>query len=268
VKLLKNLSTADENRLRHSRRTAFFLDFDGTLAPLVNDPAQATLPAATRAVLKNISLLPNVSVAIISGRPLSFLLKKVALPRLTYAGNHGLEIRYANGKKEVHPSARRTRLLMQKIFKNLKQHTRYIPGVFVENKRWSLTFHLRRIPMSQRSMAEHKFNEIVAPFIKQGKIRVTVAKLALEVRPATDCNKGTTALKLLVQTGKPLPIFFGDDPTDEFAFEVLRKGITVHVGKGPTAAHYMIASPVHTATALLQLISLLPQRSTFSSLPK
>src|SRR5437667_6410247 len=69
-----------------------FLDFDGTLAPVVNDPTLASIPPETLRTLTSLAGLEKVSLAIISGRALADLKARVGLPNLIYAGNHGLEI--------------------------------------------------------------------------------------------------------------------------------------------------------------------------------
>lgn len=86
-----------------SHKLALLLDFDGTLSPIAPHPDLADLPNETRAVLQRLSNHSDVFIAIISGRSVENVQKKVGIEGITYAGNHGLEILHPDGSKFVHP---------------------------------------------------------------------------------------------------------------------------------------------------------------------
>lgn len=87
----------------YSHKLALLLDYDGTLAPIAPHPDLATLPPETKNVLQRLSNIPDVYIAVISGRGVENVKDMVGIEGITYAGNHGLEILHPDGSKFVHP---------------------------------------------------------------------------------------------------------------------------------------------------------------------
>lgn len=75
------------------------LDYDGTLAPLASHPSLTAMEPESEAALKKLATKSNVFLAVISGRAVNDVKNKVSIDNITYAGNHGLDILYANGTK-------------------------------------------------------------------------------------------------------------------------------------------------------------------------
>jgi trehalose 6-phosphate phosphatase len=119
-----------------------FLDFDGTLAPIVEDPGAASMPLETRELLVSLAGRRRFSLAIISGRSLSDLQRRVGLEGLTYAGNLGLAIR-GPGLSFVEPIAAERMGVLQELSQDLELRLRHISGAEVENKGLTASVHFR-----------------------------------------------------------------------------------------------------------------------------
>jgi trehalose-phosphatase len=214
-------------------------DFDGTISKIARTPEEAYLEESTKKILRN--LIKKNYVAVISGRELSDVKNKVGLIGLIYAGNHGLE--WEIGRK-------RDSILISLATKNALEETKKIfkivikkyPGVLIEAKGFSLSVHYRKLTQKKQRffLQELKRNNY---FIDNGKLfSITKGKKVLEIRPSINWNKGKFIKFLLGQfNGKFFPFYVGDDITDETAFRILRKGITVRMGKKQQSlAHYFI----------------------------
>jgi trehalose 6-phosphate phosphatase len=216
---------------------ALFLDYDGTLVPIRRTPALARLGPMRRAELE--WLARRTSVAVVSGRPLAEIRRMVGVPRLVYAGNHGLEI-WSRGRKWVHPEAARRSLVMARMASAIRTLTRGVPGILVEDKGLTLSVHYRRVPRWRRAALRRAVAEKVrtAP----PGLRLAQGKMVLEIRPDIAWDKGWAVRELLRRAPGPrrvFPIYLGDDRTDEDAFRALRgRGLTVRVGPSgqPTEA--------------------------------
>lgn len=221
------------------------LDFDGTLAPIVEHPAEAALPPATRRALARLAARTDTRVAIISGRALADVRAKVGMDGLHYAGNHGLEID-GPGVSRVHPIAGDAARALRGCLELLRAELDSIDGVIVEDKGLTLTVHYRMAPD-----ARARVERAAARCADMGTLRVTPGRMIVEVRPDIDWDKGR-ALSFLVDALLPSNadapvIFVGDDRTDEDAFRALAgRGDGILVGHPPragTAATFHLRSP-------------------------
>ena len=188
---------------------------------------------------------PDWTLGVVSGRKLSELKRKVGLKGLIYAGNHGYEVQFREGHVYVHPGGRATRSAMQRIHGQLKRRVRGLPGVILENKIYTLSLHTRLAAHEDERLAHLFLREVVTPFLGRRRVQLKRGKKVLEVRPAFRWNKGEAVKLILKATGRGcVPIYIGDDNTDEDAFRVLAKrGITIRVGAGETRARYSIDHP-------------------------
>lgn len=232
-------------RLRSCRQIILLLDFDGTLAPIRPTPAQARMPARTRALLQLLARHPSITVGIVTGRSLPDIRKKIGRQHLLLIANHGFEI-FLDGVCWTHPWAKRSMPLLQRLARKLKGHLKTIPGVLVEQKRYSLTIHYRAVRRNQIRTMQEVALDILSPFWRD--IRITKGKKVLEVRPNVPWGKGTAiqrVLTLLNRQKDGCVIYAGDDTTDEDAFAALRGGgVTVAVGKKKqTHAAYWVRDP-------------------------
>lgn len=232
-----------------------FADYDGTLTPIVDRPEDAIIPDDTKKVLRALSVLPCVTVGIISGRSLSDVMGKVGLISVVYAGNHGMEIKDLSGISYVDPEVRKAQPVIEGIYRKLVKKMGKIKGVLVENKGLTLSIHYRLVDEGTLPRVRTMFDDIVKEATESGEVRITHGKKVFEVRPAVDIDKGKAIRKLIDRhvgesargNGKMAPIYIGDDRTDEDGFKAIEeydKGISVFVGAdhAQSAARYFLNS--------------------------
>lgn len=128
-----------------SRHTVLLLDYDGTLTRIAPSPEQATLPASTRSVLRELSRHPRITVAVISGRRLTELRRLVRVQNLIYVGNHGLEI-WHNGRQAGVIVSQPLQDAVVRLRSQLTSLTADIQGARVEDKGLSVSLHYRLVP--------------------------------------------------------------------------------------------------------------------------
>ncbi len=224
-----------------NKRLAVFLDYDGTLTPIVERPELAILSNAMRGAVE--ALGRRVPTAIVSGRALQDVMTLVRIETLYYAGNHGFEVqipgepnRLEFGGEHLEP----IRLAAGDVEKQVAS----IDGVFVENKGYTFSVHTRLTPSEQVPVVEAQVKRVLGRF---PTLRMHLGKQVFEVRPAVAWNKGRAVLWLLealhLDGPDVLPIYLGDDETDEDAFRALASrgiGIVVASSARPTAATYRL----------------------------
>lgn len=240
-----------------------FLDFDGTLAPIVETPDKAALPRETKELLIGLIKCPKLKMAFISGRKLTDLKKKVDLKGAIYSGNHGLEI---EGPKIKFNSAmpRSYRKVIERIRDRIEEKTASIPGVFIEDKGLSLSLHYRLANKDQISLIKTIFHETAIVYLIKNQIKVKPGKMVLEVRAPVEWNKGKVVLWLLsrqkfaLSKNNVFPIYIGDDITDEDAFRALGKnGLTIFVGEPKKSlAQYYLKSTSEVIEFLREILKL------------
>lgn len=224
---LDRLTDFADKLTKENRRVVFFLDFDGTLSPIVEDPDTAIIPERTRDVLSVVA--DRFTTAIVSGRSKEKVMKLVGLDQLIYAGSHGFDIEGPQGiishrvASDWLPSLKEASLELENLLPSF-------PGASIEDNLLSISFHYRKLDPERISEAQGMVDEIVN---RHGLLR-TKGKMVYEVRPLFDWHKGKAVEYLLqvLQLMGPdvLPIYIGDDVTDEDAFKVLQgKGISVLV---------------------------------------
>ena len=213
------------------------LDFDGTLAEIVDRPAEAALAAETRRLLRLISRRPDTKIAILSGRALEDVRRLVAMPEIYYAGNHGLEI-HGPGIRWTHPKAQD---LGNDLGRALADDLREFPGAFVEHKRLGIALHYRKVPARHLGRLRDKVRARLAGL--KERFRFLRGKKTFDLRPDIPWDKGH-ALETIRRTlsGGWMAVFIGDDATDEEAFQTIGpRALTVRVGRVKTsAAQYVI----------------------------
>ncbi len=205
------------------------LDFDGTLAPLVSDPAEARMPEETQHVLEALAARPATTVAVISGRSLEDLAARVT-PKVVLGGNHGLEM-LENGHLWRHPQAAGSEALLHTICYQLAIGIRGIAGARVEDKRLTASVHYRNVDSREVAALREITRTILAPrdcfFIRNGN-------KVIEILPAVAWNKGSAMLRVLKSIRSEgesdvAVCYIGDDATDESVFHTLTDAVTIRV---------------------------------------
>eukprot|EP00850_Spirogloea_muscicola_P004469 SM000019S05013 [mRNA] locus=s19:419767:423695:- [translate_table: standard] len=258
--------------LAQGKQLALFLDYDGTLSPIIEDPERAFMTDQMRAAVKDVAA--HFPTAIISGRGREKVYSFVQLSELFYAGSHGLDIMGpANGyggvtadgqvgDRVIYQPAQEFLPLMDEICGTLKDRLTLIEGASIEHNKFCITVHFRRV----REESWQELATIVTDVIKQyPNIKTTFGRKVLEVRPVVEWNKGKAVAYLLKALGLEndhtvLPVYIGDDRTDEDAFSLLKErgsgcGIVVSRVAKPTTASYSLRDPPEVMAFLRRLVS-------------
>ena len=199
---------------------AVFLDYDGTLTPIVDDPAEARISDETRAALRD--LASRCALSIVSGRDRWDVQRLVDVEGLIYAGSHGFDVEGPRGLSEQRGNEFLPAL--DEAANRLTPLVQEVDGASVERKRYAVAVHFRKAGAE----AESKIREWVEDVEGQiPELRVTGGKMIFEVRPDLDWDKGKAVLHLLDVLGlkqeESIPIYIGDDLTDEDAFRVVQE---------------------------------------------
>jgi alpha,alpha-trehalase len=245
-------------RRLHERTPAIFLDYDGTLTPIVDDPAEAKLLEQTRKVIRR--LAEHYSVAMISGRDLADVQNMVGIENIAYAGSHGFDIAGPGGQYRNQERGRRFLPALDRAEPELKNDLKDIPGARVERKLFAIAVHYRQVDRAKLVELEKRFDVVLSHY---PELRKTTGKEIFELRPNIDWDKGKALLSLLealyTDGSRVIPVYIGDDDTDEDAFRAIReRGIAIMVGTGkrPTAAHYALRDTDETGQFLHELVAL------------
>ncbi|KAL8095987.1 trehalose-phosphate phosphatase A-like [Apium graveolens] len=248
------------------KKVVLFLDYDGTLSPIVDNPDEAYMSNNMRLAVQNVA--KYFPTAIISGRSREKVLEFVGLAELYYAGSHGMDIMgpvspsanaHENCVRSTEKQGKEDKLyqpaseflpMIDEVYRSLVQITKEIEGSTVENNRFCVSVHYRNVDKKSWTTIAQSVYDIMKNY---PRLRLTHGRKVLEVRPVLDWDKGK-ACEFLLKTlgysneGNVLPIYIGDDRTDEDAFKVLRdgnQGFGILVSSAPKAsnAFYSLRDP-------------------------
>ncbi|MFP3939136.1 MAG: trehalose-phosphatase [Thermoanaerobaculia bacterium] len=233
-----------------ARRPAFFLDYDGTLSPIVDRPAAANLPPATRDAVQRLAL--RYPVAVVSGRARADVERRVGLPEVAYVGTHGFEIEGPGDDEPSlrHEPARELAPAIRRVSRALERELAEVEGSEVETKPYTVAVHYRRVPPERYPQVEAAVERQLAahPGLRRGE-----GKRVFEIRPDMEWDKGHAVLWLLraLALDRPdvVPVYIGDDVTDEDVFRAFEGragggiGIVVMDRPRPTGATYRLQDP-------------------------
>lgn len=244
-----------------------FLDYDGTLTPIVETPKEAIISKESRDLLNRLSKSPRCRLAIISGRALKDIKNKIRLNNIIYSGNHGLEIEGPKIKFKS-PVSLEYKTTLKQIKNYLSKRLSTIKGAFLEDKSLSLSLHYRLVDKKQIPLVKNIFHEATTIYLVRNKIKIKPGKMVFEIRPPIKWDKGKIVLWLLTRQqfilrgNNIFPIYIGDDVTDEDVFGVLKnKGLTVFVGEPRVSqAKYYLKNSKEVIGFLRRILAL--QKST------
>lgn len=238
-------------RIGQSSRILLMLDFDGTLAAIVPRPEDARVPAATMETLHALQRCPRVTMAAISGRGVRDVRRLLGLEGVHYFGSHGRErIRAGSSAVETGP---RGRAAIRAVCRRLAEDLAQVEGFEIENKSLSAAAHYRNTRPRDRPRIERAVRAAVAA---DPSLTMASGKMVYDITPSDGIDKGTAVLALAKETGG-LPIYFGDDTTDESAFGALAPpAVTVFVGppSRTTLARYRVADPADVGRSLALIL--------------
>ncbi|KAA8533855.1 hypothetical protein F0562_031372 [Nyssa sinensis] len=260
------------------KRIALFLDYDGTLSPIVDNPDCAFMSNAMRAAVSDVA--KYFPTAIISGRSCDKVYEFVELKELYYAGSHGMDIMGpVRPSSNDHPNCIRTTdkqgkevnlfqpaseflPMIEEVFRSLVEITKEIEGAKVENNKFCVSVHYRNVDEKSWTTIGQCVHEILKNY---PRLRLTHGRKVLEVRPVLSWDKGKAVEFLLETLGLSncddvLPIYVGDDRTDEDAFKVLRggnRGYGILVSSAPkeSNAFYSLRDPSEVMEFLKSLVT-------------
>lgn len=224
-------SFQDIQRQYGDRNVYIFLDYDGTLTPIVDDYKAAFLSDDMRELIKDIS--ENCPTAIITGRDLQDIKDLVRLDRMHYAGSHGFEMVGPDGFVFENEEAQKSLKKIADAARQIKDRTAHIQGVKFEKKKFALAVHYRKVSEGQTEEVKKIVYDTIRqyPEIKTGK-----GKKVIELKPNLNWHKGKS-LRVLFDTmanknrENNFIFYIGDDITDEDAFfEIIDDGIGILVG--------------------------------------
>lgn len=238
------------------KRPVVFLDYDGTLSPIVKEPDRAFMKEGMRDVLQKLS--STYTTAIVTGRSTEKIYQFVKLDDVYYAGSHGFEISGPVSRPISCHVADEFRPLLAESKAHLEAAVASIEGAMVEDNKYALSVHYRNVHPDQ---VEHVRAAVSAHLESQPTLCLKHGKKVFELRPQVDWNKGSAVLWILQALGLNqckddiFPLYLGDDVTDEDAFVALRRehpqnGAAILVResgdeerKAETSAEYVLRNP-------------------------
>ncbi|KAL0045650.1 hypothetical protein WJX82_000668 [Trebouxia sp. C0006] len=256
----------DFTSLLNGKRLAVFLDYDGTLTPIVKDPDRAFMPEQMRAAVRRVAQLFPTSI--ISGRGREKVEGFVQLKELFYAGSHGMDIvgpkaNSAPGDEQrlaFQPAAKYAPI-MDSVFQALTHRVQEIPGASVEHNKFCVSVHFR-------NCSPDSYDAVVAAvkdtLHDHSNLKASRGRKVLEIQPQVDWGKGRALSHMLKALSLDdcedvIPIYLGDDRTDEDAFKVLKQrgsgfGVLISNKMKDTDAKYTLTDPSEVMAFLTRLV--------------
>ncbi len=233
-------------RLRAAETVALFLDFDGTLAGFEAKPEDVSLDPGTRRALLRLTLINRMRICVITGRRLADIRNRIRLPRIRYLGLHGWE---SCSTKEL---SQPTQAFLRQAICLLTRRIEGIAGLWIENKGATFALHYRGALDSAVAEARAALRSVLDLF--ENRFRVVAGECVYEVLPNELAGKGVAARNEWLTLPRALPVYVGNDASDEPAFAALSGGVTVRVGRTRnTHARFHLNNPAAVRTFLEKL---------------
>lgn len=233
------------------RQPAVFLDYDGTLTPIVDRPQDAVISESMREAVRG--LAQRCTVCVVSGRDRPVVQELMGVDDLVVAGSHGFDIWSPEQGTLEHDAGSGFEDLLERVKARLTEEVDSIEGSAVEPKKASVAVHYRLVDDDRKPQIKSIVEQILADH--PDELKVTPGKMVFEIQPKIDWDKGKAVLHLIdvlhLDGDDVAPLYLGDDVTDEDAFAALADGgIGIFVGDPedlegadrPTAARYILQS--------------------------
>jgi trehalose-phosphatase len=223
------------DRLNGARKIALFLDFDGTLTRIRPQPEDALLNSSTRRTLSILARSPRFRITVISGRKQADIRARIRVPGIRYLGLHGWD--KGNGDLLSEESRSLLACVKSMLGGALVNH----PGVWIEDKDQIVAVHYRKAPYAALKETRTLLLSALRNF--DHRLRIAGGKNVWEIVPRELEDKGAAVRRELAALRfHAMPVYAGDDLSDEAAFTALRHGITIYVGRmRPTHARFRLA---------------------------
>ncbi|KAE9587752.1 putative trehalose-phosphatase [Lupinus albus] len=251
------------------KQIVMFLDYDGTLSPIVEDPDRAFMSNSMRKTVRKLARC--FPTAIVTGRCKDKVYNFVRLGELYYAGSHGLDIKGPTRTSKYNKDRKGETLhfqpasqflpMIDEVYQRLVDKTKSVPGAMVENNKFCVSVHFRCVDEKKWSELAHQVKLVLKDY---PKLRLTEGRKVLEIRPTIKWDKGKALEFLLESLGLAhcsdvFPVYIGDDRSDEDAFKKLRdrgQGFGILVSKFPkeTNAYYSLQEPKEVMDFLQRLV--------------
>ncbi|GAA5033274.1 hypothetical protein GCM10011506_25290 [Marivirga lumbricoides] len=255
---LQNINEIYE--LSGDKKAVLFLDYDGTLTPIVSDPEEAKLPGKTRSALEQLSKIINV--AVISGRDRKDILSFIDINTLFYAGSHGFDISGPDGMEMQYEEGKKTLPSLDKAEEKLKEKLKNIKGSQLERKKYAIAVHYRNVQEEKVDELKSIVEEVLQ---SDEKLKKGSGKKILELKPNLNWHKGKALQWLMkeleLSKEEYMPIFIGDDITDEDALKAIKDyGVGILVGSHDQETH--ATYQLKDTTEVVEFLQKLQQRLT------
>lgn len=236
---------------------AIFLDYDGTLTPIVDDPGKAFLPLSVKKTLE--ALVRYYRVAVISGRALGDVQNRVGITGIIYVGSHGFEISWPGSGGTIFRKGEAFLPALDRAEQMLRERLESVPGALVERKTFSIAVHYRKVDVDKITDVTKVVDAVAS---ENPKLRKSQGKMVYELQPDMDWHKGKALFHILDSLNDDpthiIPLYIGDDTTDEDAFEAVKRrgfGIVVMDKPRATKADYKLRDTNEVETFLKMLIA-------------
>jgi trehalose-phosphatase len=250
---------------------AVFLDYDGTLTPIRERPEDAVISDSMREAVRR--LAECVPVIVVSGRDREVVQQLMGLDNLIVAGDHGFDIWSPTEGLIQQLKGASFNDLLREVEARLRSELADISGVLIEPKKSSVAVHFRLVSAEQRPAVKKLVDTLLSEHPEE--LKVTPGKMVFEIQPRLDWDKGEAVLYLLkaldLDRDDVVPIYLGDDITDEDAFRAIaERGIGIFVGSASnpetaehiTAADYVLNTTEEVEQFLNRLATLYPAKSS------
>ncbi len=240
-----------EEWARRDGRHLVALDFDGTLAPIVDRPEDAAMPPRARAALEALVACGRYDVAIVTGRSIESVDALLRVDSVWRIGLHGVQRCTPRGHVEVRALEDGAADRIADRRAAAERAIAPIEGAWIEDKAPGLAMHTRACSPTDEAEAQRRFEAAFA----DAAVELVRGKRVVEARPP-GIHKGVALLELAGDVGATEIFYAGDDVTDEDAFRTLEAhpgALTVKVGEGATSARWRVGGPEAIAAALERL---------------